>query len=148
MCTQSRLYETTRVEQAGQFGALDPLLDLAQLTEPKLTPEDGELGGYCTAQWLVFRSDLVRAGIIDSDAGVAMPDPDAGVADAGATGDADVADDASSPMDASEPSGSTGGSCDCSMVRARDRTSTHTRAWVVGVAVLVLYVRHRRAHAR
>jgi hypothetical protein len=143
-CTPSRLYEIASVEAAEGFDPGSVLLDLALLEPPTLRPQDPELGQYCTAQWLVFQADLIRAGITSSDAGV-MPEPDAGEADAGAGADAASDDDASVQSDASEParSASDGG---CSITtRAGDaRSSTALSLAVYAVAI---YARRRRAQS-
>jgi hypothetical protein len=149
VCTPSRLYEIAGVQAADAFDPGSALLDLALLKGPTLRPDDADLGQYCTAQWLVFQADLLRAGITASDAGVAEPDAgfDPGRADAGANGgrdDASVQGDASMPASAASDSG-----CSITTTRARAaRTSGRSNvALSLALCAAAIYARRRRAQS-
>lgn len=133
-CTPSRLYAIDRVEAADGFEPQDVLLDLADLTAPTLGPEDADLAQRCTAQWLVFQADLLRAGITDGDAGIpAEPD-------AGADASVDVQPDASAPS-ASSSSG-------CSVAATASVSgATSLVASSLGLCAFAIYARRRRAQA-
>jgi len=154
-CTRSLLFESDRVEQAG---VLDPelaLFDLAELEDPTLYSADPELGEYCTAQWLVFQADLMRAGITDGDGGLAMPGSDAGLdsgfesADAG---DAATTEDAALDTDSGHDDAGVARathSDGCSAVRIAQHASELKSAWLsLGLCAAAIYLRRRLAHAR
>jgi len=147
-CTPSRLYEITSVQAAEEFDPGSALLDLALLEAPTLRPQDADLGQYCTAQWLVFQADLLRAGITSSDAGV-MPEPDAGgdgdAGDADAGADAASDDDASIQADASMPaSGAADGGCS---ITTRAHTGRTNVAMSLALCAAAIYARRRRAQS-
>lgn len=137
-CTASRLYTIDSIEQAGGFEPDDALLDLEDLAEPALRPDDVDLSQYCTAQWLVFQGDLARTGIIAGDGGVASID--AGEPDAGDNEDAGFAPDASAVKDASSSSG-------CS-IAPRGDVHDVTQLVSLGLCATAIYARRRRAQSR
>jgi hypothetical protein len=138
VCTASRLFAIDSVEQAGGFEPSDALLDLEELAEPALRPDDADLSQYCTAQWLVFQGDLARTGILSGDGG-AMP-PDAAAGDAGDEEDAGVAPDASADSDAAPSHG-------CAVAPASDAHDV-TPLLSLGLCAAAIYARRRRAQSR
>jgi hypothetical protein len=133
-CTQRALYSADEVERAGSFEDAEMLLDLARLGPPQLAPNDAELKQQCDLQWMVFRADLVRTGIMTLG-NPEPPSPDAG-ADQDASTDAAVmsAADASSAPQAADDG--------CSVQRARD--ARHGGAYIAIAALLVAVVLTRR----
>jgi hypothetical protein len=158
-CAQSRLYANEQVQAAGGFDPDAAIFDLAELGDP-ISIEDSELNQYCSAQWAVFRADLVRAGIVEgglADGGLAT-EQDAGAAggtDAGLARDASVdggVDDAGLPrdgsLDASDGGARTATACGCDTVGARERVNSAPMiALLLAVTSSALYARRRRAHA-
>jgi hypothetical protein len=134
-CSASgRLYDADEVEEAGSFDSAEALFDLAELAGPQLMPAEQEHKDACNLQWIVFRADLVRAGIMQlggaSDAGVV----DAGVADAAVT-DADVAPDGAVPAPGARDSGG------CAV---RSASAARGASWLACFAFAALWVRRGR----
>lgn len=136
-CTQRALYGADSVERAGSFEDAEMLLDLAQLGPPQLLPSDASLQQQCDLQWMVFRADLVRAGIMT----LGGPEPivdagadDAGTDDAGTDADVIIHTDASTmPQPADDG---------CSVQRARDTGGG--RGYVAMVALIASALIRRR----
>jgi hypothetical protein len=132
-CSASgRLYDVDDVEQAGSFDSAEALFDLAQLAGPQLMPAAQEHKNACNLQWIVFRADLVRAGIMQLGGGGSSAD--AGVPDATVT-DADVAPDGAMPAPGEPDSGG------CAVRSAPDARGAW---WLACFALAALCVRRGR----
>jgi MYXO-CTERM domain-containing protein len=137
------MFDVDEVERSGAFEAASPRFDLAQLAPPRLTPEARGDQSSCALQGVVFRADLVRAGILSTGDGGVVGAVDAGSdaaeVDPGASTEkgaqrADASLDATPPPPARH---ATGG-CSTQPVQSSPRA-----AWLALAVVAALRLRAR-----